>query len=173
MWCNNRSHSCIGTELHPACTNPQRPRWHRPRSPLRCEPSPAWWRHQPVPDGHGLVHHDPHETHLRRGRENCQFIMQMLEFLVTKIALLFVAMIFLMWKKSILKPKCDCPDMQHPPARKRTCEFLFSGTLSERSHGCIPRKLMMLPTASVHENHWLVTDIYVTSLETTTWKKHT
>lgn len=38
--------------------------------------------------------------------------------------------------------------IRHPPARKRTCEFLFSGTLSERSHGCIPRKLMMLPTAS-------------------------
>ncbi|TNN49334.1 hypothetical protein EYF80_040444 [Liparis tanakae] len=37
---------------------------------------------------------------------------------------------------------------RHPPARKRTCEFLFSGTLSERSHGCIPRKLMMFPTAS-------------------------
>lgn len=35
------------------------------------------------------------------------------------------------------------------PARKRMWEFLFSGTLSERSHGCMPRKVMMLLMASV------------------------
>lgn len=40
-------------------------------------------------------------------------------------------------------------NVRHAPARKRTCEFLFSGTLSDRSHGCIPRKLMIFPTASV------------------------
>lgn len=28
---------------------------------------------------------------------------------------------------------------------------MFSGTLSDRSHGCMPRKVMMLLTASVEE----------------------
>lgn len=35
------------------------------------------------------------------------------------------------------------------PARNRMWEFLFSGTLSDRSQGCMPRKLTMLLTASV------------------------
>lgn len=35
------------------------------------------------------------------------------------------------------------------PARQREWEFLFSGTLSDLSHGCMPRKVMMLLTASV------------------------
>lgn len=35
------------------------------------------------------------------------------------------------------------------PARQREWEFLFSGTLSDLSQGCMPRNVMMLLTASV------------------------
>ena len=34
------------------------------------------------------------------------------------------------------------------PARKRVCEFLLGGTLSDRSHGCMPRYWIIFLTAS-------------------------
>lgn len=40
-----------------------------------------------------------------------------------------------------------CPP-RYTPDRNRTWELLFSGTLSDRSHGCIPKKITIFLTAS-------------------------